>query len=260
MNEFFFESGRPKFFLIGLLILLILGEMLWSYRNNKNLYHWRDTLTNILIFAGFQFSKLLFFSFELAIGAFFSKYAFFQLQKNALVFVVCFILVDFIYYWYHRLSHKVKFLWAFHLIHHSSLYMNLTVSYRLNWFSVILTPLFYAPLLLLGFPIEFVLFSLAFNLVYQFFLHTEAVGKLGFLERIFATPSAHRVHHGSNHEYIDKNFGGFLIIWDLLFGTYTPENSKARYGTTDGFISNNPLYLNIKGFIDLAKNKMNYKG
>ena len=155
MNEFFFESGRPKFFLIGLLILLILGEMLWSYRNNKNLYHWRDTLTNILIFAGFQFSKLLFFSFELAIGAFFSKYALFQLQKNAWVFVLCFILVDFIYYWYHRFSHKVKFLWAFHLIHHSSLYINLTVSYRLNWFSVILTPLFYAPLLLLGFPIEF---------------------------------------------------------------------------------------------------------
>ncbi|MCL6220381.1 sterol desaturase family protein [Zunongwangia pacifica] len=260
MIDFLNYSNQPRYGLITLLILLIVGEMIWSYRNNKHVYELRDTLTNLVIFAGFQLSKLAFFGIELSIGAFFTRHELFHLEKNTWVFVSCFILVDFVYYWYHRLSHKIKFLWAFHLIHHSSLYMNLTVSYRLNWLSTVLTPFIYAPLLLLGFPIEFILLSLALNLVYQFFLHTEAIGKLGFIEYIFNTPSAHRVHHGSNERYIDKNFGGFLIIWDLLFNSYERETIKATYGTTTGFIGYNPLKLNFKGFIDLFKSKMTYKG
>ncbi|WP_339666149.1 sterol desaturase family protein, partial [Maribacter arcticus] len=171
-----------------------------------------------------------------------------------------FVLVDFIYYWYHRLSHKIKFLWAFHLVHHSSLFMNLTVAYRLNWLSALLTPFVVAPLVIVGFPFEFVIASFAVNLLYQFFLHTEAIGKLGFIEGVLATPSAHRVHHGSNDEYIDKNFGGVLIIWDRLFGTYEVEKEKPVYGVTTGFISNNPFVLIFKGFVDFFKGRMNYKG
>ncbi|MBC7866713.1 MAG: sterol desaturase family protein, partial [Gloeobacteraceae cyanobacterium ES-bin-316] len=98
------------------------------------------------------------------------------------------------------------------------------------------------------------------NLVYQFVLHTEAIGKLGFLEGIINTPSAHRVHHGSNKIYLDKNFGGFLMIWDKLFGTYTSETEKVKYGITTGFVSYNPFKLIFHGFIDLFKGKMDYKG
>ena len=260
MIDFLTHSNQPKYGVIALLALLVIGEMIWSYRNDKHVYELRDTLSNLVIFAGFQLSKLAFFGVELSIGAFFTRHALVHLEENIWVFILCFITVDFVYYWYHRLSHKIKFLWAFHLIHHSSLYMNLTVSYRLNWLSTVLTPFIYAPLLLLGFPIAFVLLSLALNLVYQFFLHTEAVGKLGLIEYILATPSAHRVHHGSNDRYIDKNFGGFLIIWDRLFNTYEAESIKATYGTTAGFIGYNPLKLNFKGFIYLFKSKMNYKG
>jgi sterol desaturase/sphingolipid hydroxylase (fatty acid hydroxylase superfamily) len=138
--------------------------------------------------------------------------------------------------------------------------MNLTVAYRLNWLSALLTPFVVAPLVIVGFPFEFVIASFAINLLYQFFLHTEAIGKLGFIEGVLATPSAHRVHHGSNDEYIDKNFGGVLIIWDRLFGTYEVEKEKPVYGVTTGFISNNPFVLIVKGFVDFFKGRMNYKG
>lgn len=242
------------------LLALVVVEIIWSWRKDKKAYNTKDTLANLAIFIGFQLSKVLFFGFQYSTMGYLSQFSLFHLKSTPLVFLVSFVAVDFVYYWYHRLSHKIKLLWAFHLVHHSSLFMNLTVSYRLNWLSALLTPFVVAPLILIGLPFEFIAASFGLNLLYQFFLHTEAVGKLGFIEGILATPSAHRVHHGSNEQYIDKNFGGVFMIWDRWFGTYQPETIKATYGVTTGFISNNPFVLVFKGFVDYFKGKMDYKG
>jgi sterol desaturase/sphingolipid hydroxylase (fatty acid hydroxylase superfamily) len=242
------------------LVLLIFSEMFWSWYTNQRAYGIKDTLANLGVFFGFQFTKLLFYGIQLQFLSWLSTFAIEPLPRNWVTFLIGFFVVDFVYYWYHRFSHRIKFLWAFHLIHHSSLFMNLTVAYRLNWLNALITPLVLAPLVLLGFPLEYVILSFAFNLLYQFFLHTEAVGKLGILEGILSTPSAHRVHHASNKIYLDKNFGGVLIIWDRLFGTYTQEQEKPVYGTTLGFISNNPLVLNFKGFFDYLRGRMDSKG
>jgi sterol desaturase/sphingolipid hydroxylase (fatty acid hydroxylase superfamily) len=242
------------------LVLLILAEIIWSWRNDKKAYNIRDTFANISILIGFQFSKFLFAGYQVAVMGWAGKYALFALPHNLLSFLSCFILADFSYYWFHRASHIWRPLWAFHLIHHSSQYMNLSTSYRLNWFSALVSPLFFLPLAVLGFPVEFIVLGYAINLLYQFFMHTEAVGKLGKLEGVIDTPSAHRVHHGSNPIYIDKNFGGVFMIWDRIFNTYQPEIEKPVYGITTGFISNNPFMLVFGGFVDFLKGKMRYKG
>lgn len=252
--------GIYKVWVLGVVSLLVLIEAVWSWRNDKKVYHLNETLANVVILAGFQFSKFVFTGYQLAILGFASGLALFTIPRNGFTFLLTFILADFIYYWFHRASHLWKPLWAFHLVHHSSVCMNLTTAYRLNWFSALVSPVFFVPLVVLGFPADFIVLSYALNLVYQFFLHTEAVGKLGVAEGIIDTPSAHRVHHGSNPIYIDKNFGGVLIIWDRLFGTYQPETEKVKYGITTGFISNNPFRLVFQGFIDLFTKKMNYKG
>lgn len=253
-----FLQFRGYFFII--IIALIVAEICWSYRTNKKVYNTSDTLANLGVFIGFNLTKVLTFSLHYSIYVLLSEIALFRMENKLVVFIITLFAVDFVYYWYHRISHKVKFLWAFHLIHHSSLFMNLTVAYRLNWLNVIITPIVLAPLILMGFPIEFVILSFAINLLYQFFMHTEAIGKLGFIENILITPSTHRVHHGSNKIYIDKNFGGILIVWDRVFGTYQTETVKPIYGTTKGFISNNPIRLNFQGFIDYFKGVFNYKG
>jgi len=242
--------------ILAALLLLILIEMIWSWRRDKKAYQVKETLANFSILAGFEFSKLLFAGYQLAILGFAADIAFFTLPHNGWIFLTCFFLADFIYYWFHRVSHIWKPLWAFHLIHHSSLTMNLTAAYRLNWFGALISPLFFVPLALLGFPPDFIVASYALNLLYQFFLHTEAVPRLGIIEGVIDTPSAHRVHHGSNPVYLDKNFGGVLMIWDRLFKTYQPEEEKVKYGITTGFVSYNPFTLVFKRFIDFFTNKM----
>jgi sterol desaturase/sphingolipid hydroxylase (fatty acid hydroxylase superfamily) len=249
-----------KGWLLAVLFLLVLAEIIWSWRKDKKMYTVKETFTNLSVLAGFQLSKFLFAGYQLALLGWAADFRLIRLPAKGWVFLLCFFLADFIYYWFHRVSHSWKPLWAFHLIHHTSMTMNLTTSYRLNWFSAIISPLFFIPLALAGFPTDLIAASYALNLLYQFFLHTEAVGRLGAIEGILDTPSAHRVHHGSNPVYIDKNFGGVLMIWDRLFGTYQPETEKVRYGITTGFVSYNPFKLVLKGFIDLFTDKMKYKG
>ncbi|HTI10609.1 MAG TPA: sterol desaturase family protein [Puia sp.] len=254
------KDGTYKGYVLLILALLITAEIIWSWRKDKKAYDLKDSLANIAIMVGFHLSKYLFAGYQLFLLQLGSKAAALHLPNNLFVFGICFILADFIYYWFHRISHLWKPLWAFHLIHHSSTFMNLTTSYRLNWLSVLISPLFFLPLALLGFPPGHIALSYALNLLYQFFMHTEAIGRWGKLEGILDSPSAHRVHHGSNAAYIDKNFGGVLMIWDRLFKTYSPETEKPIYGTTAGFISNNPFKLVFKGFADLFTGKIKYKG
>jgi sterol desaturase/sphingolipid hydroxylase (fatty acid hydroxylase superfamily) len=235
-------------------------EAVWSWRRQREKYSLKESGANTIILAGYGLSKFLLFGYQLAVLQFVGRFAFYHLATGTAVFALTFLATDFCYYWYHRISHTVKIFWAFHLVHHTSTRMNLTTAYRLNWFSALITPYFFIPAALLGLPPLYIVISISLNLFYQFFMHTEAVGRIPFIEGIIDTPSAHRVHHGSNPVYIDKNYGGVLMIWDRLFGTYQPETEPVKYGVTSGFVSNNPFVLVFHGFIDFVKGKMNYKG
>ena len=239
-----------KYLGIGAIIFvaLILFEIVWSVVKKKEYYSLKDSLTNLGFLVGSRVIKLISGGFQLGVFFAVSKLAMFQINKSVVTFIITFILVDFFYYWYHRLSHTNPFFWAFHLTHHSSNHFNFTTSYRLHWLGGIVSSVFYFPMLILGFPVEFVIGSIGLNLGYQFLLHTQLVNKVGVLEGVIDTPSAHRVHHAVNPKYIDKNFGGVFMIWDVLFGTYQAEDEKPIYGITTGFISYNPIKIMVYGF------------
>ena len=166
---------------------------------------------------------------------------------------VVFLLVDLCYYWSHRLSHRVHILWAGHVVHHSSEEYNLTVALRQSSLHGLFTWAFYMPLALLGVP--WVMFAVChgLNLIYQFWIHTREVGRLGPLEWFMNTPSHHRVHHGVNPKYQDKNYAGVFIIWDRLFGTFAPEEEEPVYGITVPLGTWNPLWANVHVFVDIAR-------
>ncbi|MGE5185476.1 MAG: sterol desaturase family protein [Acidobacteriota bacterium] len=156
---------------------------------------------------------------------------------------------DCCYYWFHRTHHEVRLLWAVHVNHHSSQRFNLSTALRQALLTPVTGPVFWTPLPLLGFPPWMVLTAQAWSLLYQFWLHTEAIDRLGPLEHVLNTPSHHRVHHGKNVEYLDRNHAGIFIFWDKLFGTFEPERDKVVYGLTKDIATYNPLRI---GFHELA--------
>jgi sterol desaturase/sphingolipid hydroxylase (fatty acid hydroxylase superfamily) len=160
-----------------------------------------------------------------------------------------FIGQEFCYYWYHRAAHRVRWFWCNHSVHHSPNELNLSAAYRIGMFGRLSgTALFFVPLMWIGFHPKLVVQTLTFNLLYQFWLHTTWVPKLGWLEGIVNTPSAHRVHHASNPEYIDANYGGVLMLFDRLFGTYRAERDDIplRYGLVQPMTSQNPLKIEFR--------------
>jgi alkylglycerol monooxygenase len=175
-------------------------------------------------------------------------------SHSPLAWVTVFLLDDLAYYWMHRSSHVVNLLWAGHVVHHSSEEFNLTVALRQSSLHGLMSWLFYLPIALLGVPVTMWLVCHALNLVYQFWIHTREVNRLGPLEWILNTPSHHRVHHGINPEYQDKNFAGTLIIWDRLFGTFEPERAPAVYGITKPLATWNPLRANLHYFGEIFRN------
>lgn len=171
--------------------------------------------------------------------------------------LLLFVGLEFFYYWYHRTSHTVRWFWASHSVHHSPNQLNLAAAYRLGWFGKFTgTSLFFTPLVLLGFTPVTVLTALFLNLLYQFWLHADWVPKLGWLEYVLNTPSSHRVHHARNPAYLDANFGGVLIVFDRLFGTYVAERKDlpCDFGLVSPVVSSrNPLAINVGPWIGLAK-------
>ena len=172
-------------------------------------------------------------------------------QDSWIVFAVCFLAVDFFYYWFHRMSHEIGAFWAAHSVHHQSEEYNLTVALRQGAFQGFISWVFYLPLAVVGFaPVTFITCS-ALNTLYQFWIHTRLIGKMGPIEWIFNTPSHHRVHHGRNPRYIDRNHAGVFIIWDRMFGTFVPETDEPLYGVVKPLLSANPLWANFAGWADL---------
>jgi sterol desaturase/sphingolipid hydroxylase (fatty acid hydroxylase superfamily) len=166
--------------------------------------------------------------------------------------LLLFLGVDCCFYWQHRFAHLWAAPWAAHVVHHQSEEFNLTVALRQSAFEEYLLAAFYLPLALVGFPPKWYIAMFSFNLIWQFWCHTRLVGRLGPLEWVFNTPSHHRVHHGRNARYLDKNYAGTLIIWDRLFGTFEPEGEEVVYGITRPFRSWNPVWANFHYWAELA--------
>lgn len=172
-------------------------------------------------------------------------------------FLATIFVMDFVYYWLHRSEHRVRVLWCAHAVHHSSEEFDLTTALRLQWIWDSYQWLFLAPMMLLGFHPLYVVSAKAIVLLYQFWIHTQKIGKLGWFDRVFNSPSNHRVHHGSNRQYIDKNYGGILMLWDHLFGSYAKEDAAVIYGLTKPIKTRNPITINTiewtRMFADMAK-------
>ena len=191
----------------------------------------------------------------IAFGFFSFVYHFriFTPQLHWWLWIVCFLSCDFIHYAYHWLGHKTRIFWAAHVTHHSSRYFNLSTGLRTNFFHLFYRFLFWSPLCLFGFPPEMILFFESITAIENFLVHTERIGKLGILDWIFNTPSNHRVHHGVNPEYIDKNLGGILMIYDHLFGTYAKEKAPPVYGITHNIDTHNPIDILLHEFKSLGR-------
>ena len=168
------------------------------------------------------------------------------------VWALTFVVIDFVYYWYHRCSHRVRFLWAVHMNHHSSEEMNYVVSLRQAWFGPISKIPFFIFMPLIGFDPLITLVAGVASTLWGVLGHTQWINRLGPLEYIFVTPSSHRVHHGSNECYLDKNYGNFLIIWDRMFGTFAEEKEKVKYGIRENVKTFNPLKITFRVWFQIA--------
>ena len=173
-------------------------------------------------------------------------------EDNVWVWITAFVGVDFCYYWFHRASHRVMLAWATHAPHHSSEDYNLAVALRQGPIQPICSRFFYLPLALVGIPYGIFAIMVSINTIYQFWIHTELIGKLGPLEYLFNTPSHHRVHHGCNGKYLDKNHAGIFIVWDKLFGSFVPEDDRPIYGTVKAAQTWNPITASWLPFADIA--------
>ncbi|GAA0954206.1 sterol desaturase family protein [Actinocorallia libanotica] len=170
--------------------------------------------------------------------------------------VVAVFVTDFFYYFSHRAHHRVRVLWASHVVHHSSRHYNLATALRQPWTNFT-GWIFYVPMAVMGFHPAVMAFSYGVNLVYQFWIHTERIDKLPRpFEYVFNTPSHHRVHHGSQGSYLDRNYGGIVILWDRLFGTFTPETERVVYGLTKNIDTFNPLRVAFHEYVSIARNVM----
>ncbi|WCP12096.1 hypothetical protein sphantq_00493 [Sphingobium sp. AntQ-1] len=241
---------------LAMMLALVLAEVAWRIRKGHG-YDARTALTTLGIVAGnIPFAALN----ALLLGGLFT--AAWTIAPIRLPFndwrtwAAGFLAVEFAYYWFHRASHRVRWLWASHSVHHSATQMTLLSSLRLGWTNLFSAGwIFYVPLVFAGFDPRLVFGLLALNLRYQFFLHTEAVGRLGPMEWIFNTPAHHRLHHASNPAYIDRNYGGVLIVFDRLFGTLATErpDEPIRYGLAHREATANPIQLALREWSYIAR-------
>ena len=243
---------------------MIFLELAIGYLKGKKFYRFSDAITNLNIGVGSQIVGALYK--VLVVGSLvfiYEKFAFFHFPANSLwSWVICFILFDFLFYWSHRWSHEINFFWGAHVVHHQSDEYNLTVALRQSWFHNLIMFFMFIPIPLLGIDPSVFILTAAISTIYQFWIHTKAIDKLPkLIEFIFNTPSHHRVHHAINNQYLDKNHGAVLIIWDRMFNTFEPEKEEVTYGTTTQFKSFNPVWSNFEYYAYMLQQmkKMNWK-
>ncbi len=224
----------PVDFAVPGFIALVLAEMLVARARDRRRYCPKDTLTSLGLGFGSTIAGVLTGGMFLAIALWVYQYRLFDIGYAWWAFLAAFVLDDLAYYWVHRAGHRIRWAWAAHVVHHSSQHYNLSTALRQTWTGFFgLTFLIKLPLFWIGFPPALVAFVAGVNLVYQFWIHTEAIGRMPrWFEAVMNTPSHHRVHHATNARYLDRNYAGVFIVWDKMFGTFTPEldEDRPRYG------------------------------
>jgi len=250
-------------FAIPAFFILILIEYFYGKFVGKNTYRLNDTFTSISLGMISRYPTMLNLGVQSLIFVYVSKYMNVGLLsvKNPLTWIAAFLLYDLSYYWMHRMHHEIKILWATHSVHHHGEDFNLATALRQTSTGWIWKWIFYLPMILLGVPVEVFITVAGINLVYQFWVHTEHIGHLGFLEKIFITPMNHGIHHAKNKEYIDANYGGVFIIWDRMFGTYIARKPDIDpvYGTVSALKSFNPIWANIQIYTTMLKDSIKTK-
>jgi sterol desaturase/sphingolipid hydroxylase (fatty acid hydroxylase superfamily) len=254
----------PVTLAVPMFIVLVIAEMLFVRFTGRGRFEVRDTATSLMMGLGSTIIGAIFAFVFVGFARLIQPYALAHTGWSWEAVVICFILDDMRYYWWHRASHRVRWLWADHVNHHSSQHYNLSTALRQPWFGVLALPglLFLVPLILIGFPLEMIAFVHGLNLVYQFWIHTEAVDRFPrWFEAVMNTPSHHRVHHATNARYLDANYAGVFIVWDRMFGSFVEETADdaPRYGIVGNIASFNPLKVATHGWValagDLAKSK-----
>lgn len=247
MDERYLGLAVPFF------VVTMLGEAFLSRWQGKRYYRLHDSIGSLACgigqtLLGFWINVLVLLAY-----VFVAKAALWRLPADAAwVWIGSLIGVDFLHYWFHRSSHRVNFLWAGHAVHHQSEDYNLSTALRQSWLEPLLSLPFYLPLALLGVPVEVFMVTHTLQTLYQYWIHTRVIGKLGWAENILNTPSNHRVHHAINPEYIDKNYAGIFILWDRWFGTHVPEQAAPAYGLVKPLESFNPFWANLSEWARIA--------
>lgn len=247
------ELGPIAYF-VPVFIVLTLADFIVGYRRNG--FNPKDSAASITM--GLGNLGLGFFAKGIAFGVFtwVYQYRLFTIDMNWLGWIFLVLADDFVYYWFHRTSHECRLFWASHVIHHSSEAYNLSTALRQTWTGSFYSFIFWMPLALVGFKPEYILLQQAFSLFYQYFIHTERVDRLGFLEWFMNTPSHHRVHHGSDPKYLDRNHAGIFIIWDRMFGTFQQEEERPKYGIVKNLETFNPFIIAFHEWISIARDLM----
>lgn len=247
---------NPIILAIPVYFILIGVEVLYDRLKHKKRYRLNDAITNISCGITEQATGVFVKVFTVAVyHFFFVNFAVFTVPETVFWTVVLFLSVDFFYYWAHRMSHEINLFWIGHIVHHQSEDYNFSVALRQGALQKVFTSVFYIPLAVIGFKTEWFLFIGAFTTLYQFWIHTEMIDKLPrWFEFIFNTPSHHRVHHGRNEKYLDKNHAGTLIIWDRMFGTFQKEEEKPDYGVTSQTATFDPIRAHIDPIKALWRN------
>ena len=245
---------------IPLFLIIMCGEYLFLRLSGRNLHRYNDSVTSLSMGLCLLISDALLKAYTFAVFIYiWQHYRLIDFSStDILTWVIFFFGVDFCYYWFHRLAHEVNVLWGAHVGHHQSEEYNLTTALRQSGFQYAFSWVFYLPLALFGCPPQVFLIQFIILKLYQFWLHTQAINKVPFIEGILSTPSSHRVHHAKNPQYIDRNYGGTLVVWDRVFGTWKPElaSEPCHYGTTQPLDTLNPIKANLQHWALLAKDTL----
>jgi len=239
-----------------IILTLIFIEALISNLQNASYYKKEDTLCTIGLLTGNILMVFAVKGLTLALHFYLYQFRLFDLASMIplwAMWILTFILIDLVFYIYHRISHRSRFLWAIHMSHHSSEEMNFAVSFRQAWLGPVSKIPFFILLPLIGLDPTIIAVAGVISTLWGIFGHTQVIGKLGPIEWIFNTPSHHRVHHGANEQYIDKNYGNLLIIWDRMFGTFEPEKANVKYGLVKNVNTFNPIKITLMEWSSIFK-------
>ena len=239
------------YYAIPLYITLMALEIGWSSWKQTQTYEVKDTAASLAMGVGNVALGLLLAGASYGILELAYQHRLFDLEWHWWVWALLFLGEDFCYYWFHRFGHETRVMWAGHVNHHSSRRYNLATALRQPWTTMLPALLFWWPLALIGFPPEMILLQQSVSLIYQFWIHTEFISRLGPLEWVLNTPSHHRVHHASDLKYLDANYGGIFIIWDRLFGTFIAEEEAPTYGLLEDIDTYNPIRIAFHEWVDL---------